>query len=236
MRGLWFRRAMFLLIVGVLGWVFMVGYDHGEQAHGLSQETHSTQTNPVESGLRLPYTLSGSGLIVEEIVSYDGVYWEDHEGDIVSQVTALMLYNPAERMVQFGAVALEQDGKQLYFFVYCLPPKSRCLVLEKHKQPFSNAAITQCRELNVRWDYQDLKREEVDYVGFGQSLTVTNRTSRQQKHVTVWYKQYAREEECYLGGVAYSAHLFRLNPGEQRTLTPTHYEAGQSKVVSIDLE
>lgn len=207
-----------------------------EQVHGLTQETMTSEPAASVSTLSLPYTLPTSGLVVEALVSYDGIYWEDYAQDTVSQVTALMLYNPMERMVEFGAVILEQNGKQLYFFVYCLPPGSRCLVLEKHRQPFSEEAIIQCRELNIRWNYQDLKRNELDYLGFGQNLTVTNRTSQQQKHVTVWYKHYVGDKGYYLGGVAYSTHLFRLNPHEQRMLTPTYYDAGLCKIVAIKLE
>ena len=147
-----------------------------------------------------------------------------------------MLYNPTERMVHFGAFALEQDGKQMYFFVYCLPPDSRCFILEKNRQQYAQNNITQCRQLNVRWDYQQLHSEQVQFVGFGETLTVVNLSQQQQRHVTLWYKQYDREGEYYLGGVAYSAYAFRLRPQEQRTLTPEYYDAGKARVVAVELE
>lgn len=236
MGRLWLRGAAVMAVIGALGCFFVAGRDGGEQVHGTSQETTTPQATPTHAVVALPYTLPGSGLIVEDVLSYDGVYPEDQSGDTVSQISALMLYNPSERMVDFGALALEKDGKQHYFFVYCLPPGGRCLILEKHRQPFTQGAITECRELSVRWEYQDLKREELNYLGFGQSLTIVNQTSRQQRHVTVWYKQYVHDKGYYLGGVAYSAHVFRLSPNEQRTLMPSHYDAGCCKIVGIEIE
>ena len=74
------------------------------------------------------------------------------------------------------------------------------------------------------------------YVGFGEELTLVNHSPRQLRHVTLWYKRYDPEKECYLGGVAYSAHVFRLHAQEQRVLTPEHYNAGSAKVVTVELD
>lgn len=184
----------------------------------------------------LPYTLPNSGLIVEDVVSYSGTFRENGKDEEAENVAALMLYNPSERMVEFAAVSVEQEGKTLYFFVYRLPPNSRCLIPEKGKIAYQNAALTACRELCVRWTYQEMSRHQLDYLGVGKQLTVINRDSRQQEHVTVWYKQYVRDGDYYLGGVAYSEHLVFLQVEERRTVVPAYYETGKTKIVSIRLE
>lgn len=186
--------------------------------------------------LTLPYTLPSCGLMVEDVVSYSGTFRENGQDEVAENVAALMLYNPSERMVEFAAISVEQEGKTLYFFVYRLPPNSRCLIPEKSKSTFQNTELTGCRELCVRWTYPELSRHQLDYLGVGKQLTIINRDSRQQEHVTVWYKQYVRDGDYYLGGVAYSEHLVFLMEDERRTVTPIYYEAGKTKIVSIRIE
>lgn len=231
------HRAMAILAAagGIVGGFLVFGRSSVEQACGVSQATEPVQTVTEPSGLSFPYTLPDSGIVVEGTVKYSGTYWEDGSGETVTEISGLMLYNPSQRMVDFGAICLEQDEKRLYFFVYCLPPGSRCLVLEKSRHPYSEQAVTVCRELTTRWDYQELHDEQVRYMGFGEQLTVVNHSAKQQRHVTLWYKRYDHDEGYYVGGVAYSAHLFRINPQEQRTLTPDHYDAANAKIVAIEL-
>lgn len=183
-----------------------------------------------------PVTLSGGTLIAEELVCYQGPYWEDQSGVSVENVAGLMISNPTNSMVEFAAFVVEQAGQRLYFFVYCLPPGGRCLILEKNRHPYTQGSVTECRQLSVRWEYQNLHSEQVYYVGFGEELTLVNHSPRQLRHVTLWYKRYDPEKECYLGGVAYSAHVFRLHAQEQRVLTPEHYNAGSAKVVTVELD
>ncbi len=197
------------------------------------ETVESIPSQTTEAGLQLPCTLPDSGLVAEELICYDGPYWEDGSGEPVQNVAALMLYNPGERMVEFAAVSLGQGDRQRYFFAYRLPPKSRCLVLERNRMPYTDEEVTACRELSIRWEYQELSREQLNYLGFGKKLTVINRESRQQDHITLWYKRYVEEGDYYLGGIAYSAHLFYLQPQECRVLTPDYYDAANTRVVAI---
>ena len=183
-----------------------------------------------------PVTLSGGTLIAEELVCYQGPYWEDQSGVSVENVAGLMISNPTNSMVEFAAFVVEQAGQRLYFFVYCLPPQSRCLVLEYNKKACDPELVTGCRELCVRWAQQELSREQVDYVGFGPLMTVINRDTRELRHVTVRYKQYVCEGGYYLGGQAYSAHVFFLQPGQRRSIMPEHYDAQYARIVGIELE
>ena len=190
----------------------------------------------VATPLEFPVTLSGGTLVAEELISFQGQYWEDGSGEQVENVAGLMISNPTNRMVEFASFAVEQAGQRLYFFVYCLPPQSRCMVLEYNKKSCDPKLVTACQELCVRWDQQELSREQVDYVGLGPLLTVINRDARELKHVTLWYKQYVQEEEYYLGGGVHSAHVFFLQPEERRFITPEHYDAEHARIVGIELE
>ena len=235
MKGKWMRRGMVLGLAAVLGgFCGCAAVFRSPPTVVFSEPSEPTKSQPLQ--LNFPITFPDSTLVAEELVSYHGQFWEDGSGEMVKNVAGLMLYNPTDRMIQFGAIALERAGEQLYFFVYQLPPMSRCLVLERDKKLYNTQAVTACRELCIRWDYQEMSREQLDYVGLGPTLTIVNRDSRQQDHITLWYKQYVKEGDYYLGGTAYSAHLFFLRPEERRTVTPEHYNAGSARVVAIKSE
>ena len=210
---------------------------------GCSSEIHTSvsalpepeQLQSVVS-LSFPITMANSTLVIEEMMNYYGSYWEDGSGDLVEGVAGLMIYNPTDRMIEFASFVVRQAEESLYFFVHHLPPMSRCLVLEYKRMPCQPQDVTECREICVRWDYQELSREQVDYVGLGPLMTIINRDGRTIDHVTVRYKQYVKEGDYYLGGVVYSAHLFFLQPEERRTIQPEHYKAGYARIVAVELE
>lgn len=205
------------------------------QIHTVAWE-QTVREQAVAKPLHFPLTLPESDLVAEELQCYNGPYWEDGSGEIVENVAGLMVYNPTDRLIDFASFALEQGSRRLYFFVYHLPPKSRCLVLEYNRSSCDPELVTDCSELSVRWDQQEFSREQVDYVGLGPTMTIVNRDSRELRHVTVWYKQYIKAKDYYLGGAVYSAHVFYLQPGQQRTIWPEHYEAGCAKIVGIEIK
>ena len=184
--------------------------------------------------MTFPYVLA-DGLIAEELLGYDGAFWEDGSGDTVSGVAALMLHNTSQRMIEFAAVTVEQGERKLHFFVYDLPPGSQCLVAEWQKQAFSREEAGECCVGALRWGNQEMSREETDYLGTDGKLTVINRTAR-PLDVKVRYKRYEEEDGWFLGGMAFSAHFFAVVPHQPKTLTPEHYHAGKARVVSVSIE
>lgn len=194
--------------------------------------TKATKTEP----LKFPLKLENSTMVAEEIVCYQGAFWEDGSGQYVENVAGLMLYNPTDRLIEFAAFALKEKEKTLYFFVHHLPPKSRCLVLEKNGQSCNGEEITQCRELSVRWSHQELSRDRIDYVGLGQIMTIVNREPRELSHVVVRYKRYVPDGDYYLGGTVFSAHLFNLRTEERREVQPEHYITSDARIVGIEIK
>ena len=185
--------------------------------------------------LDFPYTLS-DGIVVEQLISYSGAYWEDGSGQQVKNVAGLMIYNPTEQMLDFGAFAVEQDGQQLYFFVYQLPPKSRCLVLEYRKKVCDPEKVVLCRQLRVRWEHPELSRQQLDYICVGTQMTIINRDTRALTQVKVWYKRYDKAGDYYVGGIAYAAYLDGMLPQERRTIDPEYYDAANSRIVRMETE
>ena len=231
------RRFGWLKIVGILALAGTLCGCTDTKAANVSPSSVNTAaaTQKHPETVQFPLTLPDSGLIAEGLRSYQGRYWEDGSGDFVEDVAALMIYNPTDRMIAFAAVAVDTPEGALYFFAYRLPPKSRCLVLEFDRKTCNSEKIPDCRELTVRWGTQELSRERIDYVGLGAQLTLVNRESQTMEHVTVWYKQYVQSGDYYLGGKAFSAHLFSLQPGQQYTTRPEYYDAAHARIVGIEL-
>jgi len=222
-----------ILLVAALAVTLCACGGESSVAEERSAELPAFFSMPIEScpGVTFPCTLA-DGLVAEELMAYDGPFWEDGSGAPVSGVAALMLSNTGTRMIEFGVVTMEQEGKLLHFFVYDFPPGSRCLVAECQQQPFFQGGIEACRAGILRWSYQEMSREEVNYVGTDERLTVVNRTSRMQ-NIVVRYKRYDKEGDYYLGGMAFSAHFLGVKPQDPKTLAPEHYHAGMAKVVSV---
>ena len=224
------RLLWLVLILGLLA-----GCGVPAEAHTATNRTTQPLRKPT-AGLKFPYSLPESGLIVEKLQSYSGPYWEDGSGEHVENIAGLMVFNPTDRLVEFAAFAAEQEGETLYFFVYALPPQSRCLALEYTKKTENAEIITSCRQLCVRWDRQELSREQIDYLGLGTSMTIINRDGRQLDCVTVRYKQYEKDGDYYLGGAVQTVRLFSLHPEERRTVWPGHYDAAHARIVEIKLD
>lgn len=181
-----------------------------------------------------PKTLA-NGLVAEALTVYRGEFWEDGSGEYVSGVAALMLKNTGTRMLEFASVTVEQEGKILHFFIYDLPPGERCLVAERLRQSHSDGSAWECSVGILRWCCPEMSREEVDYVGTDERLTVVNRTS-QIRNIKVRYKRYDENEKCFVGGMAFSAHFFAVKPQQPKTGTPEYYHAGHARVVSVSTE
>ena len=194
--------------------------------------TKITSKEPV----KFPVSLANDTLVVENILSYQGAFWEDGSGRYVENAAGLMVYNPTDQLLEFAAFAIEENEKTFYFFVHHLPPQSRCLVLEKNGKSCVTEGVTNCRELSVRWSHQELSKAQIDYVGLGAEMTVVNRDSRELSHVVVRYKRYASAEDYYLGGTVFTVHLFDLRTEERRTVQPEHYITTDARIVGIEIK
>ena len=197
------------------------------------ERTEKVTVDEEVTSLQFPHSLSNGLLIAEEVINYSGAYWEDGSGEEVTNVAGLLVNNPTDKLLEFGAFSVEQAGRRLYFFACRVPPQSRCLILEYEKKSWSSDLVTDCRILKARWGEQELSRENIDYIGVENTLTIINRDKRELSRVLVWYKQYDGERECYLGGGVHSTQLICLMPEEYRAIKPTYYNAAHARVVGI---
>ena len=194
------------------------------------------QTEPAASGA-LPELVSGSELRVQALVQYEGAYWEDGTGEYVSNVAALMLYNPSDADVSYGQVFLMlQDQEYVFEFTY-LPAGGRLLVPEKNRLPYVRGDVTDCRCEDLVTGNFGTEDSGVTFTQNGLAgIVLENTTGGELKKVTLFYKLYLQEQDAFLGGRTYEVTVEDLSAGEIREIVPPKFVWGYSKLVDIQTE
>ena len=198
----------------------------------LPQFQNQTTAPSKEKELEFPIVVKGSELIAEHTVRYEGPYLEDAVHAPVSDVMALMVYNPGAGFVENALLRLRQGERILLFEITMLPPGSRVLVLEKSAQVYSEETISLCECLSLEFvpegENQNVTVQEENGV-----LRIENHLDRKVNGITLWYKQFDRKEGFYLGGYTSHTDIAGLLPEESREVIPYRYVCGYSKVVAV---
>ncbi|MBO5891524.1 MAG: hypothetical protein J6Q30_02275 [Oscillospiraceae bacterium] len=203
--------------------------------------TPKVETGPVfkpaqteQSAGALPEFVPGTELCVQALVQYEGAFWEDGTGEYVSNVAALMLYNPSDTGIAYGEVFLTlQDQEYTFEFTY-LPAGGRLLVPEKNRLPYVRGKVTDCRcgELVTR----DFGTEDSGITLTPKGLAgivLENTTQSDFKNVKLSYKLYLQDHDAYVGGSTYEITVESLPAGESQEIVPPKFVWGYSKVLDI---
>ena len=181
-----------------------------------------------EMQLHLPCDVEQTPLMILELRSYDGPFLEDGSNREVSNVAALVLFNPSEQFLEQGAVKVWQKGRLMVLAFTCIPPGGRVLVLESSGKAFATGQIKNC------WGWcviaEGLQQVQVEEVGRS-ALAITNLRQETAREITVYYKDYNAHEKLYMGGVTHSVTVYSLESGHRIVVPAFMYLSGQSMVV-----
>ena len=196
-------------------------------------ETIKPQNNTDNSSY-FPYSIPGSGLVIEQINSYDGLFLEDGSDKEVSNVTAMVLANTGDDCAEYIEITIDRDGVQLKFIASALEPGGRMIVLEAGGKQFSNGTYSNCvADVATLSEFtmseNQLRVEETAEC----SLLVTNITESDIPCVRIFYKFYMNDTKVYVGGITYTAKVTNLGAGGSCTITPSHYLPGYSKIIMV---
>ena len=209
-----------------------VGQDTPDQGQGQGGQGSGQQGN--SQSISFPYVISGTGLTVRKLDSYDGVYIEDGSDVQVSNLCVILLENTMDTVAEYAKVTVVLDGKTLTFEASAIPPKSTVVVQESGKSSWVDGKCTSCTAEVARLDEFELSEDQVKVVDNGDgSLTVTNLTDQEIPAVRLFYKFYMEEEDVYVGGIAYTAKITGLKGDSSVTVTPSHYVSGSAKVLMV---
>ena len=200
------------------------------------QPAQEVETAPQYIGA-LPEVVPGTELRIQALVQYEGAYWEDGTGEYVSNVAALMIYNPSDTGISYGQVFLTLQGQEYAFEFTYLPAGGRLLVPEKHRLPYVRERVTHCRTGEMVFDNFGAEDKGFRLTPNGLSeILLENTTQETMDQVTVLYKLYLAEQDVYLGGTTYEYIVENLAAGEIRETIPPKFVWGYSKVVDIQTE
>ena len=185
-------------------------------------------------GISLPYSITGSSLVIRGIASYDGIYLEDGSDSEISGVTAIVLQNTGDTAVEYASVSISRDGTALQFDASAVPAGGTVVVQEKNRTSFQEGNYGDCTATVAELSGFEMSEDLVKVEESGnQSLTVTNLTDQIIPAVRIFYKFYMEEEDAYVGGISYTAKITNLEAGGTQTVTPSHYMEGSSRIMMV---
>lgn len=182
----------------------------------------------------LPYSIPGSGLVIEQINSYDGLFFEDGSDEEVTNITAMILTNTGDVCAEYIEITIERDGVPLKFVASALESGGTMIVLEATGKQFLDGNYSNCvadvATLAEMTMSEDQVRVEEKAEG---GLLVTNITETDIPCVRIFYKFYMHDTDVYVGGITYTAKVTDLAAGASCTITPSHYFNGYSKIIMV---
>ena len=196
-------------------------------------ETDKPQNNDGNS-IRLPYSIPGSGLVIEQFNSYNGLFFEDGSDKAVSNITAMVLTNTGDDYAEYIDITIDRDGVQLKFVGSALAPGGKMVILEASGKQFRNGTYSNC-VANVATAAEFTMSENQVRVeeNAERGLLVTNITGKDIPYIRIFYKFYMTDSDVYVGGITYTAKVTDLAAGASCTVTPSHYLKGYSKVIMV---
>lgn len=219
------------LIFGALG---MACFLIPEEEDGPVFMPAPTESAAVQQSGALPERVPGTSLQLQALMQYEGPYWEDGSGEYVSNVAALLLYNPTCFGVSYGQVFLTLQGQEYLFEFTYLPAGARLLVPEKNRLPYVREKIADCRCGEMVLGNFAVEDSGIRLTPKGMSgILLENQTDRDLQNVQLYYKLYLSENAVYIGGKTYQMTVGSLPAGGKQEIIPPNFVWNYSAVVDI---
>ncbi len=201
---------------------------------GNTQKPEDNPEKEPDRTVRFPYTIAGTDLVIDQVNSYDGLFFEDGSDKEVSNVTAIVLTNRGSTCVEYVNITMQRDDTQLRFVGSTLEAGDTMIILEADRKKFQNGEYKNCTaEISTIAKLtmsEGLLRVEENEKG---GLLVTNLTDKDIPCVRIFYKYYMDDVDVYVGGITYTAKILDLAAEGSVIVTPSHYYSGFSKILMI---
>lgn len=197
-----------------------------------------TPTAPTtKPALKLPYEIPGTGLIIEEMRSYDGIYVEDGTNNSITGVAMILLRNLGKKDIDFAEITMHYGDLTRQFVVTSLPKGMSVVVQEKNRNPVASGKLEKCSASVIEAvDAFQLSPGQISITEKADnSLVIKNLTGKDLPSVRVFYKYFMEEEQLLVGGVTFTSNVTDLKAGQSVTIKPAHYLTGASTVVMVQI-
>lgn len=188
-------------------------------------------------GLKLPYKVEKTDLVIENIGQYTGQFIEDGSDKPVANVLSLLVKNNSDKVVQYGEINIKVNGnKNAVFKITNLPPKTSTLVMEStgkiefnkdDKYKYVDSIQAKLDNMSLMKDKVQITKQEDGVIG------IKNVSGKDLGTVYVYYK-YFQEGGAYLGGITYRVKFENVKAGASVEEKTSHFSKNSSEILMVD--
>lgn len=180
--------------------------------------------------------LSDPNLTVESIGAYSGSFIEDGSDEATKNVTAMLITNNSDQMLQVALIDFQVNSNETASFkVTNLPAGTSTLVLESNKREFSDKdTYTYGNAATGYMDQPTLEEDKVELKTENGKITLKNKTDKELKTVYVYYK-YMQIGGAYLGGITYRTPFENVGAGKEAEAVPAHFNPDSSQIMGVQI-
>ena len=183
--------------------------------------------------ISFPYSISDTGLVVEQISPYSGYYLEDASDDEISNVAAIVLTNNGGDL-DFVGIGIAQGDRSLAFSASQVPAGATVIIQEQSRAAYEDGNYYSCTATTTESDGFQASTDTIRVEDNGDnSFLVANIGEETVPEVRVFFKNYLPEEDVYVGGITYNVTVTDLEPGMATIVTPGHYDSNYSIIMDI---
>lgn len=186
------------------------------------------------TGIQIPCQIPGYGLTIEKLAPYQGMFVEDGTNAAVQNVAMLMVQNHGNYPIEYTQICVEYGQEQLIFDISALPVGEKMVVQEKSGKIIPEEPASLATALVVQRADMEMSENQVQVTDNGDNtLTIRNLTDTMIPTVRVFYKYYMKEEDIFVGGIAFTSRVTRLGANSAITIQPSHYNSQTSRVIMV---
>ena len=180
--------------------------------------------------------LSDSNLTVESIGAYSGSFIEDGSDEATKNVTAMLITNNSDQMLQVALIDFQVNSNETASFkVTYLPAGTSTLVLESNKREFSDKdTYTYGNAATGYMDQPTLEEDKVELKTENGKITLKNKTDKELKRVYVYYK-YVQIGGAYFGGITYRTPFENVGAGKEAEAVAAHFNPDSSQIMGVQI-
>ena len=180
--------------------------------------------------------LSDSNLTVESIGAYSGSFIEDGSDEATKNVTAMLITNNSDQMLQVALIDFQVNSNETASFkVTNLPAGTSTLALESNKREFSDKdTYTYGNAATGYMDQPTLEEDKVELKTENGKITLKNKTDKELKRVYVYYK-YVQIGGAYFGGITYRTPFENVGAGKEAEAVAAHFNPDSSQIMGVQI-
>lgn len=197
----------------------------GSQSGGSDSETAPAPRGTV---------LSDPNLSAEVVAKYSGSFVEDGTNAATTDVTAMVITNNSDKMLQIGTISFQVNGSETAeFTITNLPAGASVLALESNRRTFREGDDFSYGKVASSYiDMPSLESDKFDILEEDGKLTLVNKTGESYAKVYVYYK-YVQLGGAYLGGITYRVPFENVPANGRVESIAGHFRPEGSKIVAV---